>query len=224
MKIAKNSNLLFIGDSITDCGRERPVGRSYGLGNGYVKIIHGLISAVYPDYKIKTTNMGIGGNTVLDLKKRWNDDVFAMQPDWLVIMIGINDVWRHFDAYFENIDNVSIEEYADTLDFLLLSSQETISNIVVMSPYFIELNGEDPMRKMMNQYNSAAKETAKKHNKLYVDVQKAFDEAMQCIPNSSLARDRVHPEATGHTIIAKAFLDAVGFDFNRNKDYACKNK
>ena len=33
MKLQKNDKLLFIGDSITDCGREHPVGEgSSGLG------------------------------------------------------------------------------------------------------------------------------------------------------------------------------------------------
>ncbi|MFN8378973.1 MAG: GDSL-type esterase/lipase family protein [Anaerolineae bacterium] len=43
-------------------------------------------------------NMGVGGNTVRDLAARWESDVTALNPDWLSICIGINDVWRQFDA------------------------------------------------------------------------------------------------------------------------------
>ena len=39
-------NLLFVGDSITDCGRDRPVGNRNGnLGNGYVYLADCLLGA-----------------------------------------------------------------------------------------------------------------------------------------------------------------------------------
>ena len=44
MKIENNSVLLFIGDSITDTGRDRPVGEGDGLGAGYVSIVDGLLT------------------------------------------------------------------------------------------------------------------------------------------------------------------------------------
>ncbi len=51
MEIEKNSRLLFIGDSITDCGRKRPVGEGNfaALGSGYVNLIHGLIGSFCPE-------------------------------------------------------------------------------------------------------------------------------------------------------------------------------
>src|SRR5262245_6436881 len=45
MKISPNNTLLMIGDSITDCGRARPIAESvvWDLGNGYVSLVHALI-------------------------------------------------------------------------------------------------------------------------------------------------------------------------------------
>jgi hypothetical protein len=65
MKIHSNSTLLMIGDSITDCGRAHPVGESVGgdLGNGYVALIHGMLSATCPQRHIRIHNMGISGKT-----------------------------------------------------------------------------------------------------------------------------------------------------------------
>ena len=84
MKIHSNSALLMIGDSITDCGRVRPVVDG-DLGNGYVGLIHAMLSAT-------------SGNTVRDLAACRQSDVLDLKPDWVSIMIGINDVWRQFDA------------------------------------------------------------------------------------------------------------------------------
>ena len=121
MKLAPHSKLVFIGDSITDCERVRPVGEGLfgALGKGYVSIVEGLLYAIHPEAAIRTVNMGTSGNTVLDLKARWQTDVIALKPDWLVIMIGVNDVWRQFDLPRQTEIHVSPEVYAQTLDELV---------------------------------------------------------------------------------------------------------
>ena len=91
MLLQPNSKILFIGDSITDCGRKRPVGTGgfdQALGNGYVSLVDAALRAVYPDYSIATLNMGNSGNTVDDLEYRWKTDAIDLQPDWLSILIG----------------------------------------------------------------------------------------------------------------------------------------
>ena len=84
-----------IGDSITDC--ERREGLFQGVGKGYAALVDGMLQAAYPELSIRVTDMGIGGNTVRDLQARWQTDVLDLNPDWLTVMIGINDVWRRFD-------------------------------------------------------------------------------------------------------------------------------
>src|SRR5579884_4100370 len=98
MLLEKNDKLVLIGDSITDCGRS-PAGEgaNEGIGRGYVAQIEALLHSVYPELSIRVINKGTSGNTVRDLKARWETDVLDLKPDWLSIMIGINDVWRQFD-------------------------------------------------------------------------------------------------------------------------------
>src|SRR5438046_2824066 len=100
MLLGKNSKLVMIGDSITDCGRNRPVGEGYSgaLGNGYVSLVDALLGSVYFHHGIRVVNMGSSGETVRDLRRRWQSDVVDLKPNWVSIMIGINDVWRQFDA------------------------------------------------------------------------------------------------------------------------------
>ena len=140
MKIHSNSTLLMTGDSITDCGRVRPVGEAVGgdLGNGYAGLIAALIGATCPKRHIRIRNTGISGNTVRDLATRWQSDVLDLKPDWLSIMIGINDVWRQFDAPERH---VSLAEYASILEQLVRTTRPQLKGLVLMTPYFIEPGG-----------------------------------------------------------------------------------
>src|SRR5436309_12423487 len=124
LKLAARSKLVMVGDSITDAGRARPVGEGRGdaLGKGYVMMVEALLGAVYPDQWIRTVNQGISGNTVRDLKARWQTDVLDLAPDWVSIMIVANDVWRQFDSPLQTETHVLLEEYDKSLEELVLTT------------------------------------------------------------------------------------------------------
>jgi lysophospholipase L1-like esterase len=215
MKIENGQSILFTGDSITDCGRVRPVGFGNGLGEGYVAFANSLLASFYPERSIRILNTGISGNRVIDLEARWQTDVLDLTPDWLSVMIGINDVWRQFDSP-QDPNQVSIERYETTYRKLLEQTRRSLKGLVMMTPYFIEPNPSDPMRNLMDAYSMVVKKLAQEFDAVFVDVQAAFDQYLAHRPNQSLCGDRVHPNKTGHMIIAKAFLTAIGFDWERN--------
>ncbi len=216
MKIQACSKLLFLGDSITDAERVRPVGEGLfnPMGKGYVNVVTGLLGACCPELNIRVVNMGCSGDNVRNLKARWQTDVADLKPDWLVIMIGVNDVWRQFDMPLITEQHVYIDEYETTLDELAGTGKKLAGGgLVLMTPHYIEPNRNDAMRATMDKYGEVVKRIAAKHDAVFVDVQAAFDQVLKCCNPNALAWDRVHPNITGHTIIAKAFLDAVGFDW-----------
>lgn len=213
MKIEPNSKVVCIGDSITDCERARPVGEGLfeAIGKGWVSLADALLKAAYPQENIRMVNMGTNGHTVRDLKARWQTDVVALKPDWLVVLIGINDVWRQFDSPQQTEIHVGIDEYRSTLDALIAGVRPSLKGVALMTPFYIEPNRRDAMRAKMDQYGSAMKQVALKHKAIEVDTQAAFDAVLEhCHPNA-LAWDRVHPNRAGHMIIARAFLNAVNF-------------
>ena len=213
MKIAPGSKLVMIGDSITDADRARPVGEGLfgAIGKGYVSMVDALLGTVYPQHAIRTVNMGCSGNTVLDLKARWQSDVFDLQPDWLSLMIGINDVWRQFDMPWQKEIHVSLEEYEATLEALVTQPQPTLKGLVLMTPFYIEPNRQDAMRAQMDRYGAVVKRLAEKHNTLFVDTQAAIDSALEHYYPATLAWDRVHPTHIGCMVLARAFLQAIDF-------------
>ena len=215
MKLEKDSKLVMIGDSITDCDRSRPVGEGLfqAVGKGYVMMVDALLGASYPDLGIRVVNMGISGNTVRDLDRRWQTDVIDLKPDWLSIMIGDNDVWRQFDSPTQTEWHVYPAEYKATLEKLVEQSLPKVKGLVLMTPFYIEPSKTDAMRAKMDEYGAIVKEISEKHNTLFVDTQAAFDKALETYYSATLGWDRVHPTHVGHAIIARAFLKSLSFEF-----------
>jgi lysophospholipase L1-like esterase len=213
LTLSAQTKLVMIGDSITDCERARPVGEGLfgAIGKGYVAQVDGLLAAHYPERRIRVVNMGSSGNTVRDLKNRWASDVLALNPQWLSIMIGINDVWRQFDLPLHVETHVQLAEYEQTLDELVAATKPRLQGLVLMSPFFIEAIASDQMRARMDLYGAAVRRVAQKHQAVFVDVQAAFLRVLAHQHSAGLAWDRVHPNLAGHMVIARAFLDAVGF-------------
>ena len=213
LRIRKNSKLVMIGDSITDSGRARPVAEGLGgeLGGGYVGLVAATLAAACPAQGIRVVNVGSSGEQVRHQKARWKTDVLDLKPDWLSIMIGINDVWRQFDRPLQPEQHVKLPEYARTLEELVRSTAPGLKGLVLMTPYVIEPSRRDPMRAMMDRYGAVVKKIALRHGAVLVDTQAAFDAALRHMHPMALAWDRIHPNLAGHMILARAFLGAVGF-------------
>lgn len=209
-----NSTLLCIGDSITDCGRVRPVGKSSGLGSGYVNLINALIQAWNPEANLTVLNTGISGDTIRNLKARWQTDVIDLKPDYLSIMIGVNDVWRKFDSPNNPERAVPIDEYITTYKELIAGTKDKVKKIILITPFLSEKDKNEPMMNLLLNYIEAVKEIAKENGFILVDMQEVFDKYLACgMDAKMIAEDRVHPSQTGAMIIAKTFLECCGFDF-----------
>lgn len=220
MKILDGQRLVFIGDSVTDMGRSRngdapSEGLFEPLGKGYPHVVSGLLNACYPERLIRITNVGNSGNTVRNLKERWQRDVIDLKPDWLSIMIGINDVWRQFDVPQLPDPPVFPNEYRETLRDLVVRTKPLLAGgLVLMTPYFIEPNRSDLMRARMDEYGAICKEIAEETGVIFVDTQAEFDKVLKYRYSAYITWDRVHPNIYGATVLARAFLKAVDFDFD----------
>lgn len=217
MRLEKGQRLVMIGDSITDCDRKFPHGEGLfqGVGKGYVSLVDALLQVAYPELAIRVTNMGISGNTVRDLKARWQTDVLELKPDWLSVMIGINDVWRQFDQPAIPESHISMEEYEQTLEELVSSALPGLQGLVIMTPFYIEPNAGDRMRSRMDEFGRAARRVAERSGALFVDTQAVFAPMLEHVHPTAIASDRVHPSLPGHLLLARAFLQTIGFDWSR---------
>ncbi len=215
MIISKTDTILFTGDSITDAGRRRPVGEDAKdwLGKGYVKDIASMMMAWEPEHQRRIQNTGIAGNTVLDLHQRWQEDVLDLHPDWLSVMVGINDCSRSFHRPLVTEGLVSPDTYRVTLRELVATTRASLKGMVLMTPFYLNSSFQDPLRSALQKYAEAIRELAEEYDCVLVDTQAVFDKALQHVHASRLSDDSIHPKPAGHMILAKAWLNAVDFQW-----------
>ena len=159
MLFEKGDTILFIGDSISDYERAKPVGEGLfnAWGRSYVADAGSLLNCMYPELGLRIVNMGIGGNQVRDLNMRWEKDVMERRPDWVSVLIGINDVWRQFDCPYMPETHVLPEEFESTYEKLIQRTLPEVKGMILMTPYFMEPNKSDPMRARMDVYGNIVK-------------------------------------------------------------------
>lgn len=209
--------IVFAGDSVTDMGSTNPVGEGLfdNVGRSYVRVIENMLAVYYPEIKIRVTNSGISGNTSRALLQRFDRDVVDLKPDWVSICIGINDVWRQFDSPAIPDSHVLPEEYESNVEAMILKVKSNVKGVFILSPYIMEPNTEDMMRKRMDEYVSICRKLAEKHNCIFIDFQKMYEEYCQIRHSSYIAWDRIHPNQVGATLMAREFLKKCEFDYNR---------
>ncbi len=200
--LSGGDKVLFIGDSITDCGR-RTCG--HPLGEGYARIFSELSAAARPELNLELVNHGIGGNTILDLKERWDSDAVAAAPSWIIIMIGINDLHGCLRGAE---GGVPPDRFRDEYDALLgRAGSQGERGFVVMDPFYISKNADEgsferKVEELLPEYLSAAASCAEKHGVHHIRTNEIFSRHLNFRPASFFCPEPVHPNRAGHTVIA----------------------
>jgi lysophospholipase L1-like esterase len=202
--------ILFIGDSITDCGR-RVEHAPYG--NGYVKLAIDLITAKYPERNLCCLNKGIGGNTVEDLRNRWHDDVVVHQPDWLTIKVGINDLHRTLRGDMA----VAPERYEQLYrEILQITREQTNARVVLIDPFYVSADTDlgsfrGRVLQLLPEYLNIVEKLSNEFDTLRVKTHEKFAEQLKYRRADAFCPEPVHPYLSGHLIIALALLEALGW-------------
>jgi lysophospholipase L1-like esterase len=206
MILKENDVILFQGDSITDCKRNRELPDD--LGRGYVWLTSSLLSARFPEYKFKFINRGIGGNRVKDLQARWEQDCLELKPTVLSIYIGINDTWRKYDRN----DSTSTEQFvAGYRDILDRARDGLDARLILIEPFVVPVTPDQRQwREDLDPKIQAIRELAMEYNALYVPLDGLFAQVTMRAEPAYWAYDGVHPTGAGHALIADAWLRAVG--------------
>lgn len=210
--IQDGQTIVFIGDSITDCSRRN---EHMPLGNGYVRMAIDLITARYPQLSIRYYNRGINGNTCVDLRDRWDDDLISLKPDWVSVMVGINDLHR-FRAE-DPAMHVPPEKYRAAYENILTrTAQKTSAKLVLLDPFYVSAStNQHSLRteilSRLGDYISVVTDMAEKFDAIHVPLHAIFQQHLQYRTADAFGPEPVHPDTAGHMVIAHAWLEAMGW-------------
>ncbi|MCE4026423.1 SGNH/GDSL hydrolase family protein [Microbacterium sp. Au-Mic1] len=192
--------VTFIGDSITDAGRDRADHGSFG--DGYVSLLApGLIAG-----GATVRNLGIAGNRVADLAARWDAELMPTAPELLTVFVGVNEMLRRYDS----ADPTPTERYAATYRRLLdavMAAHEP--RLILMEPFFLPPAPEQrAWRDDLDEKRAVVAEIAGEFGAAFVPLDGVFAAAARDRAPAELAPDGVHPTPVGSRLIADAWTAA----------------
>ena len=204
--------ILFQGDSITDACRARD---DSNPGVGYPNVVEGSLGLDAPG-EYKFYNRGISGNRVVDMYARIKADVINLKPDYMSVLIGVNDVWHEFiyqngvdDEKFFKIYCMFIEETLKALPDI---------KIMILEPFLapgksLPVCGDDeklPLwRAEVEKRAASARRVAEKFGLPFIELQKDLNELCAKVDEPFyFTRDGVHPTVKFHQYIARKWIAA----------------
>lgn len=206
--------ILFQGDSITDCGRSREV--LTDVGNGYPYLVRAHYGLDKPG-QFEIVNRGISGNRSVDVYARIKADIINLKPDYMSILMGVNDVWHELaigngvaTPKFEKIYTMLIEEVLEALPDIKLMILEPYALPGSATEGVLE-DGRDKytvFRRDTEDKAAACRRVAEKFSIPFVPLQAKLDEMQKAYGTESVSGDGVHPNVTGHLLIARAWMEA----------------
>ena len=199
MKLRKNSLVLFQGDSVTDCHRNRE--DENDLGNSYVKYVYKFLK----NFNIKVINKAISGNRVDHLLQRFDKDFKDINPDYLFLLIGVNDTWHNFPNNKD--DKTFYQEY----DLLLSKIKKEMNcEIILMEPFIIGYNKEITiMRKDLLGKIEIIRELAKKYKCEYITFENDLAEILVNDDETLYSLEGIHPKDITYQIMANKIISKI---------------
>ena len=204
--------ILFQGDSITDAQRLRD--DPDHLGSGYPLLVAAKLGYEFPN-EYKFINRGISGNKSVDVAARLEEDIINVEPDYMSILVGVNDVWHGIDydwwATPEDLERSLVEIISETM------AERPGVKIMLLEPYVMKECATDNTEEKPNKWDTFRREVAKRQEitkKIaedfgvsFVPLQGRFDSASLSRGVKYLSADGVHPTPAGHELIARAWLE-----------------
>lgn len=208
--------VLFQGDSITDCYRLRDNDKADEdnfLGMGYPTLVKGRLGLDNPN-EYKFLNRAYSGDRIVDVYARHRRDIINHAPDYMSLLIGVNDVWHELD--WKN--GVNAERYEQFYRMLLddLFTALPGLKVMLMEPFYLpgsatgsneeNLTRGDVFAREVLLRAEIVKKVAEDYKLEFVPLQREISAAASIAGNSAILIDGVHPTAIGHEIIAREWM------------------
>ena len=198
--------IVFMGDSITDMSRN--VSTEYffdSYGFNYTFFIEGELAVKYPG-KYEILTKGCGGNRILDMYARLQRDCWNHNPDYISILIGINDVWgRDCNNYVE------LDRFIKVYELIIDDTRKVLPNVkfLLLEPFWLEgeVTGNRETFSFVAKYGAEIKKLAERKGCGFLLLQETLSKLAREYKPSHYLYDGVHPTVAGAKIISEKWLE-----------------
>lgn len=202
-------NIIFLGDSITDAGRNLTSGCPYSIGQGYAMLVQAKLGSSEPG-RHKFYNFGVSGERVVDIYAQIKARCWNNMPDVVSLYVGVNDAMHEF----EHANGVDAERFARIYRMLITDTAARFPAVkfILLTPFVLPgdfLNKAGARLCTETKLRAdAVFDIGREFGFPVIDTQSLFDKACKNAPSSFWSVDGVHPTPEGHQLIADAWLDA----------------
>ena len=193
--------VMFQGDSITDADRNRSDNHFMA---GYTQFVKYAL-----DGQFEFLNYGISGDTSRNILARHKKEVEIVKPDFLVTLIGINDVWRNAHNVVE--EATTSEEFINNVIEIIKQTKAIVPHvkIIFLEPFLLPGSSEvyergyDLYKKNMALLQANVPQMVDK----YISLQDFF--LTHTTEDMVYLRDGVHPSENGQKVLAENVINAL---------------
>ena len=235
MRIVDGERVTFLGDSITQhlvaindqmetqTDGLPPIGTQVSVdrheNRGWTAILADRIHLAYPERRIGYINAGIGGNSSRQMLARFDSDILAQQPQWLLLSAGVVEVRRTYQPDRAS-DRVSTREYVANLSMMITRALKENVQVILLepTPHAHPVTNGPPevtlqdVNNLTCQYAAAMMKVAQETQVGFVPLFEKFLELENRLAGkASLYADEVHLNATGDLLysqIVYQYLDS----------------
>jgi len=207
--VKSGDRIAFLGDSITAGGASH--GAFCRLVVQGLKLKGVRTSQVYA---------GVPGNKSSDMLLRLEGDVLSHKPDWVVLAVGVNDIW-HGDptvkiSVFQPKPGmgVGLEDYKKYVTRIVERTRAAGAKVILTTITPIKEDPDFKLNVKSREYNAFLHDLAKRKGLPIAELNEimfgAIAEAKAKGEEIRLTGDGVHPLKAGHYMMAKGILLAMG--------------
>ena len=170
--------------------------------------------------KNKVINSGIPGSHTCSINDnnrfkvahgmdRFDTAVLHYHPDWLVINLGINDSWQ--DAGRKDTSRIALSKYRYNLSFFIDAILRQGGRVILLTPNPIGEKYKGFHERRLKKYVKVTRQLARNKEIALIDTWELFSNFVRRKKSGldSLFLDAMHPNDTGHQLIADAIVRII---------------
>ncbi|MFV1951534.1 MAG: SGNH/GDSL hydrolase family protein [Nitrospinota bacterium] len=182
--------IVTFGDSVT---------AGFGVGKNFSDYLKERLNHMFPESNIRMINSGVYGESAGKGLLRIEKDVLRYNPDLVTINFGLNEIKL----------GISKKEFTGNIQSMIERiRKDTDSEIMLLTT---NMTANDILSAHLIPINSALRDISRKMKVGCADVYAAWEDKVKSgVPPRSLLVDSVHPDETGHRLIAETIIDRLG--------------